>query len=280
MIHIYPKWSLESHFGPSLAISKLGQKRRSSRIMENAIKFLRSLGIGVRPGSMPGISFLGRNFYTTHKTSSATLNVQRGLTGLVFTESLSFNSVLDVGAGNLSHSIYFAERGKRVTAVDFGKSVYFQDADNRPIKHSIEVIEDDFLNLPKGQTYDLVWASHVIEHQVNPGFFLQKCLSHVSEGGYLAITAPYPHENMWSGHVGFWTPGTLAYNIVLAGNSATSSASIDGHGEFFAIFKKKTIRLPEELAMDMGDLGILREHLPQAVSDGASCYATWNNLVP
>lgn len=64
---------------------------------------------------------------------------------------------------------------------------------------------------------DAVWASHVLEHQVNPGLFLGRCFDLLPEGGLLAITVPHDRRDLAGGHVISWSEGLLAYHLVLAG---------------------------------------------------------------
>ena len=102
--------------------------------------------------------------------------------------------------------------------------------------------------------YDLVWASHVLEHQQNVGLFLQKLINLCNDEGYIAITVPFLHRRLWGGHLSLWTPGFLAYNIVLQGIDLSRSQLIYGFKEISVIFKIKKIQLPRDLTYDSGDI--------------------------
>ena len=77
----------------------------------------------------------------------------------------SFQTILDVGSGDGRHSRYFMERGKDVTAVDLGRSINYATG---------TACEGDYLEIDFGQQFDAIWCCHVLEHQRNPGLFLDK----------------------------------------------------------------------------------------------------------
>jgi len=167
-----------------------------------------------------------------------------------------FDTVLDVGGGAGEHADVFAAFGKHVTSVDYGKSVYFERRDPRR-----EVIVGDFNTLQLPTRYDLVWCSHVLEHQLDAHRFLGRLHAATAEGGVLAVTVPPAKSEIVGGHVSLWNAGLLLYRLVLAGFDCRQ-ARVRSHGyNISVLLEKRSIVLPE-LAYDCGDLRRLRAFLP------------------
>lgn len=70
-----------------------------------------------------------------------------------------------------------------------------------------EFFEGDFNELSFKNQYDLVWASHVLEHQENVGSFLKKMVSLCAEDGFIAIAVPPRKPFIVSGHINLFNPG-------------------------------------------------------------------------
>ena len=163
--------------------------------------------------------------------------------------SMEFQTVLDVGAGG-DHADTFRNNGKTVTTLNF------TDAD----------ICSDFLTAKVG-AYDLVWASHVLEHCPNPNLFLKKAYSCLNSGGILAITVPPLKHEIVGGHVSLWNPGLLLYHLVLAGFDC-SEASVKEYGyNISVVLRKKQAKLPA-LSMDCGDIEKLARFFPFPAQHG------------
>lgn len=159
---------------------------------------------------------------------------------------MPFRTVLDVGSGG-PHADIFREQGKEVTTVNLYDADYV----------------GDYLSLDLG-TFDLVWASHVLEHSPNPGLFLRKCFSDLNEDGVLAVTVPPAKHNIVGGHLTLWNAGLLLYNIILSGNDC-SEAMVKTYGyNVSVIVRKRPIDLPG-LKMDNGDIEVLAEYFPMSV---------------
>jgi SAM-dependent methyltransferase len=243
--------------------------------------------LGVRPSFFPGTDLLGRNIYYMSRfrfrptRASADTPIGLGAWGLLDeVVKVTGESVLDVGAGSLKHSSFFADRGKAVTAIDLGTSVYASgdEALENSIKN-IEVVKADFNYFVSDVMFDLVWASHVLEHQGNAAEFIRKCLGHTKESGFLVMVLPFPHREIWGGHLSYWTPGTLAYNLVLAGTSMLESSAFESHGEFVVIVRKRTIDLSQiYLSFDSGDVQKLSAFLPPCIREGSSAFVYWDSI--
>lgn len=175
-----------------------------------------------------------------------------------------FNSVLDIGAGSLFHSRFFAEHGKEVTAVDYGKSIYYEQ---RILEngHKIKKIIGDFNDIVFNEQYDCVWASHILEHQLNVSSFLSRLVSLVREEGVIAITVPPLKHAVVGGHVSLWNAGLVLYRLVLAGLDC-SQASVLSYGyNISVIVKKTTITIPTNLEYDCGDIRRLKQYFPKSL---------------
>ena len=127
-------------------------------------------------------------------------------------DEYAFDTVLDIGCGAGEHSEAFLRHGKKVTALDYGKSIYFEKNQGR-----IDTLIGDFNNMEFDRQFDCVWASHILEHQKNVGFFLSKVFEVTKEGGVVCLTVPPLQDEILGGHVSIWNAGLLLYNLVHAG---------------------------------------------------------------
>ena len=64
-----------------------------------------------------------------------------------------------------------------------------------------------------------------------------------------------------------WSPGLLAYNVVLCGVDLKEAVFIRGTDEFSLFFKPVKVELPKDLTFDNGDLIKLSEYLPQDLTE-------------
>lgn len=161
---------------------------------------------------------------------------------------LDFKTVLDVGAGNGSHSYMFKELGKQVTTVDFN------NAD----------ITGNYIDLDVGK-HDLVWCCHVLEHQLNINQFLTKLYNDCNK--WLAVTVPPLKHEIVGGHLSLWNAGLLLYNLILAGFDC-SQAMVKTYGyNISVIVEKKPVELPA-LNYDFGDIERLSQYFPFEARQG------------
>jgi len=162
---------------------------------------------------------------------------------------LEFSSVLDIGSGSGSHATHFRNLSKQVTTVDIAPP-----AD----------IVCDYMDTEVG-VHDLVWASHVLEHQPNPNLFLKKCFNDC--GRYFAVTVPPLKHEIVGGHLTLWNAGLLLYNMILAGWDC-SDAEVMSYGyNISVVVAKKKAELPN-LRMDHGDIELLAPFFPFDVEQG------------
>jgi hypothetical protein len=161
---------------------------------------------------------------------------------------LEFNTVLDVGSGDGSHAAFFRSVGKIVTTTDI------KDADVRGVYTEVDCGK-----------HDLVWCSHVLEHQLDVNRFLRKLYNDTDQ--WLAITVPPYKPEIVGGHVTVWNAGLLLYNLILAGFDCRD-AMVKRYGyNISVIVQKKEAKLPM-LKYDFGDIEALSEFFPMSVTNG------------
>ena len=138
-----------------------------------------------------------------------------------------FETVLDIGSheGHAARILRFL--GKRVTTTEI---VDCYDADYR----------GDYLDISfPAETFDAIWASHVLEHQRNAGAFLDKVFHDLKVGGVLAVTVPVSNPGALEfGHVNIFNPFVLLYQLVLAGFDCRQ-ASVSSYNAMTTVIVRK-----------------------------------------
>jgi SAM-dependent methyltransferase len=179
----------------------------------------------------------------------------------------TFHTVLDIGAGSQLHSKVFANHGKAVTAVDFGRSIYHRHRIEQEHGGITEVL-GNFNEISFDGQFDCIWASHVLEHQLDVDVFLRKIVSLLKDQGVLAITVPPLKHEIVGGHVSLWNAGLLLYRLVLAGLDCSQAQVLAYDYNISVIVQKKIISDMPELEFDAGDIRKLRPYLPAAIKFG------------
>lgn len=222
-------------------------------LLKELVKKISYIGLDINYSFDRGFSAIGINI-----SRAKSIPVKRGDNALKYCVKLFPKTVLDVGSGGGEHAKVFAENGSVVTCIDYGTSIYAKKA----IKlKNVNIICEDFGDWLSKEKYDIVWASHVLEHQRNVGIFLEKLIHFCAKEGNIVITLPFPHRNLWGGHLSIWSPGILCYNIVLCGIDLSDAIILYGYHEFSVIFSPKIVDLPD-LCFDNGDLEKLIQFLP------------------
>lgn len=145
--------------------------------------------------------------------------------------------VLDIGAGQQDHTIPMKKQGLAVETNDFEST---SRAENLKPDHPGNYLELDF-----AVPFEGIWSSHTLEHQRNPGMFLDKVFADLKEGGVLGITVPPRKDEIVGGHVTMWNAGLLLYHLVLAGFDC-SNASVASYGyNCSVVVRKKSFELPD-----------------------------------
>ncbi len=191
-------------------------------------------------------------------------------------DHLAFDTVLDVGSGKGKHAALLAAHGKRVTAVDLGRSTYF--AQRGP---DDAAVVGDVLDVELGGPFDLVWASHVLEHQPDVRRFLRRLRDATREDGLLAIVVPPLKHEIVGGHLTLWNAGLVLYNLAVAGIDCARCAICRYDYDVCVLVRKRSIDVIPELAFDSGDVGRLRPFLPNFCDepfDGDVVLHNWPGL--
>jgi SAM-dependent methyltransferase len=177
-------------------------------------------------------------------------------------EEFEFTTILDIGSGSGQHSDIFLKKGKQVTAIDFGKSTYYETRE-----HNYTVIMADYYHYEFKEKFDAIWASHVLEHQPNPNLFLRKINQDLKEGGVLAITVPPLKHEIVGGHLTLWNAGLLLYQLVFAGFNCRSASVLKYEYNISVILRKETIQSFPDLSFDKGDIEALLPYFPSGFSE-------------
>ena len=172
-----------------------------------------------------------------------------------------FQTVLDIGSGQGQQAGVMLRHGKTVTALDYGKSPYYEWRDP-----AIQTVIGNFNEMNFDTPFDCVWASHVLEHQPNPNFFLRKVHQATREGGIVAITVPPLKHPIVGGHVALWNGGMLLYHMVLAGFDCSDASILQYGYNISIIVRKRSVDVMSEIAYDMGDIRKIRRFLPSALN--------------
>jgi len=115
-----------------------------------------------------------------------------------------YKTALDIGSGAGVHTAIMRQCGLKVFQVDKYSDVAEYKVDF--IKHSFD------------QKFDIIFCSHVIEHQRNVGAFLDKIFDVMTDNGLLLISAPkHPAENLIEGHLNCFFSTYFVQHLVHAG---------------------------------------------------------------
>ena len=173
----------------------------------------------------------------------------------------NFKTVLDIGSGEGFHSEIFKEYGKIVTSLDYGKSPYALDSNNKQ-----DIIIADFMQYNfKDKIFDAIWCCHILEHSLNTNLFLEKINSILKDGGILAITVPPLKNEIVGGHLSLWNAGLLLYQLVIAGFDC-KDAIVKKYGYNISIIvKKNEIDIKNKLVYDNGDISTIKPYLPKQI---------------
>jgi SAM-dependent methyltransferase len=186
-----------------------------------------------------------------------------------------FSTVLDIGSARGVVGDILTTVGKQTTSVEI--------MDGYPAPD----YRADYLEIKFDKKFDVIWCSHVLEHQRNIGVFLEKCLNDLNEGGVLVVTVPLEHTNigLTMGHCNYFSLWSLCYQLASVGFDIKKSAVAAYYGNLTVIAKKPVERiqkissfapyppfaLSEEDAADFGlDHGMTPEEFKLLVRSAAT----------
>jgi SAM-dependent methyltransferase len=170
--------------------------------------------------------------------------------------------VIDIGCGAGQQAEIMRQSGREVTTV----------ALIAPADH----VGDYLKSLIPGEPWDAIWASHVLEHQPNPGAFLSRCFQDLRADGVLAVTVPPPKHEIVGGHLSLWNTGLLVYHLIVAGFDCRQARvsepyeNGDGYDKYnISVIVRKRRAVPSRpLVYDAGDIETLAEFFPLPVTHG------------
>ena len=188
--------------------------------------------------------------------------------------------VLDVGGGVGLFAEYITQHIEdcHVAMVEYNEKTEWDQLD----KTRITIIKQNILDLDFDQEFDVVWASHVLEHMPNANHFLKLLKSALKPNGFLAITVPPLKHRIVGGHISLWNAGLLLYNLVLAGFDCSEAKILKYEGNISILLRKKEIELPL-LKFGQDDLTTLQPYLPIKVDpqhffEGDIEELNWNTI--
>ena len=144
-----------------------------------------------------------------------------------------FSTVLDIGSARGVVGDILKTVGKQTTSVEI--------MDGYPAPD----YRADYLEIKFDKKFDVIWCSHVLEHQRNIGIFLEKCLNDLNEGGVLVVTVPLEHTNirLTMGHCNYFSLWSLCYQLASVGFDIKKSAVAAYYGNLTVIAKKPVERI-------------------------------------
>lgn len=119
-------------------------------------------------------------------------------------------SVLDIGCGQGIQGRIMQDYGKNVTGITISNEAGY---DGKCLKN---VVYGDFEKLKLEKKYDIVWASHILEHVIDIDGFLKKMKSVIADDGCVAITVP-KETSILLPHIHTFSAGRLLRYMVCAG---------------------------------------------------------------
>ena len=137
-----------------------------------------------------------------------------------------YKTALDIGSGAGKQSAIMRQAGLEVFQVD----KYSENAE-----YQVDFLEHEF-----EQKFDIIYCSHVIEHQRNVGQFLDKIFDLLTDDGLLLLSAPkHPAEQLVEGHLNCFFLPYLIQHLIHAGFDLKAGKILScGHVENAAIIPK------------------------------------------
>lgn len=170
----------------------------------------------------------------------------------LFCKHTNLSPILDIGSGEGYHAKTFITRGYEVATISLAPPADYVE---------------DFLKWQTPKIFSSIWACHVLEHQRNPGLFLDKCFEVLKPGGLFAITVPPLKHNIVGGHVGLWNEGLLLYHLILAGFDCSQAKVLKYGYNISVLVRKVPAKLPQ-LTSSKSDIKLLAEFFPFPVYQG------------
>ena len=146
-----------------------------------------------------------------------------------------FKTSLDIGSGGGVHSEIMNHAGLKVTQID----KYSEKAN----------YQMDFMSWSKARqlNFDVVFCSHVIEHQRNVGEFLDRIYDVLSDDGVLIISAPKEDRNLIEGHLNSFIFPLFLQQMIHAGFDCKNGKFLSAIENSFIVSKADNFDMAERL---------------------------------
>ena len=172
----------------------------------------------------------------------------------------TFDTILDIGAGNLCATKMFLNAGKKVTATVNDKHLYNVTENNRRLKLISDINIETYRSPFK--KYDAIWCAHVLEHTLNPGQALGRMRDLLKPNGWLFLSVPPFKHSVVTGHVSIgWNLGVLMYVLIHMGFDVRNGNFV-WHGYNLSAFVQKGSKLSSNLNYTDCDIEALSELFP------------------
>ncbi|MEQ8769484.1 MAG: class I SAM-dependent methyltransferase [Phycisphaerales bacterium] len=175
----------------------------------------------------------------------------------------AIGTALDVGMGYGLHCAEFARRGAATTGV----TVHLPHelaAHAREHGYAAERQDMHFLDFADG-SFDLVWASHTLEHSFAPLLALREWIRVCRPGGWVCVTVPPHVSRIVSGHFTTgWSVGQLAYMLALAGLDCRDGRFVKEGYNVRGLVQRPATPLSDEGASWMFNL---KDRLPRRIAE-------------
>ena len=172
-----------------------------------------------------------------------------------------FKNILDVGMGRSPYIVdTLIKNGRKVTSIDIKKLTDYENEDFRFIEGNF--LEHSF----GGQAFDAILASHVLEHNLNVGRFLDRVYNMLTENGTFFCLVPPHKTSIVGGHVIIgWNIGVLMYDLIMCGfNVREGRFKKLGYNIAAFVQKREDKSLPSDLILDNGDIEKLKDYFPNS----------------
>ena len=144
-----------------------------------------------------------------------------------------FKTCLDIGSGEGVHTAILRHAGLEVFQVDKYSTTS---------EYKVDFIEHKF-----DRKFDVVFCSHVIEHQRNVGLFLDKIFDILSDDGVLIISAPKEDHNLIEGHLNSFNVPLFLQQMIHAGFDCKDGKFLSTIENSFIVSKADNFDMSERL---------------------------------
>ena len=129
----------------------------------------------------------------------ATEHDERRLREYVISETDSdISIIIDVGCGSAWVAKHFLKLGKKVISLDISKINPQKALDKYPSSNHFGIVADSYKLPFDDNSFDLIIASEIIEHVINPNDFVNELFRALRPGGKLILSTPYKEKLRYS----------------------------------------------------------------------------------